>query len=90
MRTFSILKAIKWGVPLSIGGVAAWSILPCKPIDTEAFSSPKRQVFTRSQVASHKTKDDRIWVSFGNGVYDITEFVDIHPGIQFNLINRWK
>ena len=33
-----------------------------------------------SQVAKHKTKQDRIWVTYKDGVYDITDFVEGHPG----------
>jgi len=31
-------------------------------------------------VAKHKSKDSRIWVTYKNGVYDITDFVGQHPG----------
>lgn len=31
-------------------------------------------------MAKHKTKKDRIWVTYKSGVYDITEFVEGHPG----------
>jgi sulfite oxidase len=37
-------------------------------------------VYTLADVAKHATKDDRIWVTYGLGVYDITDFVDEHPG----------
>eukprot|EP01065_Artemidia_motanka_P026749 TRINITY_DN319_c4_g1_i1.p1 TRINITY_DN319_c4_g1~~TRINITY_DN319_c4_g1_i1.p1 ORF type:complete len:559 (+),score=134.35 TRINITY_DN319_c4_g1_i1:93-1769(+) len=33
-----------------------------------------------SDVAGHKTKSSRIWVTFHDGVYDITDFVEAHPG----------
>ncbi|XP_014248665.1 probable sulfite oxidase, mitochondrial [Cimex lectularius] len=33
-----------------------------------------------SDVAKHTTKKDKIWVTFREGVYDITQFVDHHPG----------
>ena len=36
--------------------------------------------YTAEEVAKHNEKSKRIWVSFGNGVYDITDFVDKHPG----------
>ncbi|RNA29864.1 sulfite mitochondrial isoform X2 [Brachionus plicatilis] len=36
--------------------------------------------YTEDDVKEHKTKDKGIWVSYRNGVYDITEFVDGHPG----------
>lgn len=37
-------------------------------------------IYTLAEVAEHATKPDRIWVTYGHGVYDITEFVDQHPG----------
>jgi len=36
--------------------------------------------FSREEVSKHKTKETGIWVTFGNEVYDITKFVDEHPG----------
>ncbi|BFZ13812.1 hypothetical protein BsWGS_16851 [Bradybaena similaris] len=36
--------------------------------------------YTQADVAAHNSKESRIWVTFGNGVYDITEYVDMHPG----------
>eukprot|EP00062_Callorhinchus_milii_P026266 gi/632988182/ref/XP_007882966.1/ PREDICTED: sulfite oxidase, mitochondrial [Callorhinchus milii] len=37
-------------------------------------------VYTREEVSRHKTSAERIWVTYRNGVYDITDFVDKHPG----------
>ncbi|XP_066992012.1 sulfite oxidase, mitochondrial isoform X2 [Anabrus simplex] len=37
-------------------------------------------LYTLDEVAKHASKKERIWVTFGQGVYDITEFVDGHPG----------
>jgi sulfite oxidase len=37
-------------------------------------------VYTLEDVAKHATKDDRIWVAYSHGVYDITDFVEEHPG----------
>eukprot|EP01116_Phalansterium_solitarium_P002324 TRINITY_DN12279_c0_g1_i1.p1 TRINITY_DN12279_c0_g1~~TRINITY_DN12279_c0_g1_i1.p1 ORF type:complete len:562 (+),score=164.73 TRINITY_DN12279_c0_g1_i1:128-1813(+) len=53
--------------------------------DTEAFDNAGKFVeglpsYTRADVAKHATKEDRIWVSFRQGVYDITDFVELHPG----------
>ncbi|CAK9051833.1 Sulfite oxidase, partial [Durusdinium trenchii] len=36
--------------------------------------------YSRAEVSKHKRKEDRIWVTYKNGVYDITEFVEAHPG----------
>ncbi|KAL6432714.1 hypothetical protein ACFW04_006253 [Cataglyphis niger] len=38
------------------------------------------KVYTLEEVGKHDNKKNRIWVTFGQGVYDITEFVDKHPG----------
>lgn len=37
-------------------------------------------VYTADEVAKHDTKATRIWISFKCGVYDVTDFVDEHPG----------
>lgn len=39
-----------------------------------------RPIYTREEVAKHRTPQDRVWVTFKDGVYDITDFVEMHPG----------
>lgn len=36
--------------------------------------------YTLEDVSKHATIKDRVWVSFGSGVYDITDFIAKHPG----------
>jgi len=36
--------------------------------------------YTQAHVAEHTTKETGIWVSYKSGVYDITDFVQNHPG----------
>ncbi|XP_067144946.1 sulfite oxidase-like, partial [Centruroides vittatus] len=36
--------------------------------------------YSAKEIAKHNTKEKNIWVSYKAGVYDITEFVDQHPG----------
>lgn len=36
--------------------------------------------YTADQISKHDTRDNRVWVSFKCGVYDITDFVKEHPG----------
>jgi sulfite oxidase len=36
--------------------------------------------FTRAELAAHTTPERGIWVSYGESVFDITEFVKQHPG----------
>ena len=38
------------------------------------------KTYTRSEVSQHKDAKDGIWITFKNGVYDITDFVEQHPG----------
>ncbi|GCB65835.1 hypothetical protein scyTo_0007798 [Scyliorhinus torazame] len=37
-------------------------------------------IFTRQDVTKHKTMADGVWVTYKSGVYDITKFIDLHPG----------
>ncbi|KAJ8920501.1 hypothetical protein NQ315_005370 [Exocentrus adspersus] len=36
--------------------------------------------FSLKEVGHHNSKDSNIWVTYKEGVYDITDFVDKHPG----------
>lgn len=36
--------------------------------------------YTLEEIKTHNSKEKRIWVTFRLGVYDITDFVEIHPG----------
>lgn len=38
--------------------------------------------YRKNEVNTHDTDDKRIWVTFKNGVYDITDFVSKHPGAK--------
>ena len=42
-------------------------------------------IYTSDDVAKHNSKDSGIWVSYKDGVYDITRFVDSHPGGETQL-----
>lgn len=37
-------------------------------------------IYDRAEVARHNTKGD-VWVTFQGDVYDISEFVSMHPGV---------
>lgn len=47
-----------------------------KTISTPPFDTPK---YTWKQVAQHNTQDD-MWVTIDDKVYDVTSWVDKHPG----------
>jgi uncharacterized protein YgbK (DUF1537 family) len=42
---------------------------------TSADTSGKLPEYTADQVAQHKTPKDRVWVTYKDGVYDITDFI---------------
>ena len=42
--------------------------------------------YTEEEVSKHKNKTDRIWVTYKSGVYDITDFVEVHPGGELILM----
>uniref|UniRef100_A0A1A8NF01 Sulfite oxidase n=1 Tax=Nothobranchius pienaari TaxID=704102 RepID=A0A1A8NF01_9TELE len=37
-------------------------------------------VFSQDEVTKHRSLEDGVWVTYKGGVYDITEFVAMHPG----------
>jgi len=55
-----------------------WKEENLKSIHISAFCSTKQ--YSREEVSTHKTKENGIWVTYKNIVYDITEFIDKHPG----------
>ena len=38
--------------------------------------------YSREEVSGHDDEKKRIWVSYKNGVYDVTDFVSKHPGAK--------
>ncbi|KAI8900813.1 Oxidoreductase, molybdopterin-binding domain-containing protein [Globomyces pollinis-pini] len=47
---------------------------------TKPPNVPVRPIYKRGEVVKHTSKETGIWVTYQDGVYDITEFVDVHPG----------
>ena len=38
--------------------------------------------YSMEEVGRHHSRDERVWVTFKNGVYDITDFIPLHPGAE--------
>ncbi|KAJ8327222.1 hypothetical protein O5D80_004629 [Batrachochytrium dendrobatidis] len=52
-----------------------------QPSTTErAISASGRPIYSRGEVAQHNSLETGIWVTYVDGVYDISKFVTIHPG----------
>lgn len=47
---------------------------------------PNLPTYTRKEVSEHYNHETRIWTTFRNGVYDITEFIKRHPGGSDKII----
>ncbi|XP_032939164.1 sulfite oxidase, mitochondrial isoform X2 [Catharus ustulatus] len=46
----------------------------------QATPAPQYPRYTRAEVAQHRTPNDRVWVTYGTEVFDVTDFVELHPG----------
>ncbi|XP_056418311.1 sulfite oxidase, mitochondrial isoform X2 [Hyla sarda] len=46
-----------------------------EPVPSHVFPQ-----YTREDVKKHTNPSDRIWVTYAGEVFDITDFVDLHPG----------
>ena len=44
------------------------------------------KTYTLEEVGRHDNKGDRVWVTFKQGVYDITDFIEKHPGGPSKII----
>lgn len=42
--------------------------------------SPPLPIYTQEEVAKHHSSAKGVWVTYKGGVYDITDFVSLHPG----------
>lgn len=70
------------GGAISLGLFAYWKSSPVQAKQETKADEPVDglPVYTAEEVAKHDRKETRVWISFRCGVYDVTEFVDEHPG----------
>lgn len=71
-----------FGGGITLGLFAYWKSSPVLAKQETKAEEPVDglPVYTAEEVAKHDSKETRIWVSFKCGVYDVTDFVDEHPG----------
>lgn len=62
------------GALLGLGAAFAYHDHHCRA----AQETPR--VYTREEVRAHSTPETRVWVTLGTEVFDVTEFVALHPG----------
>ncbi|XP_054663087.1 sulfite oxidase, mitochondrial [Grus americana] len=46
----------------------------------QATPVPQYPLYTREEVGRHRSPQDRVWVTHGTEVFDVTDFVELHPG----------
>ncbi|XP_069908469.1 sulfite oxidase, mitochondrial isoform X1 [Oryctolagus cuniculus] len=63
------------GALLGLGAVLAYHHHRCRQAAQE---SP--HIYSKEEVRSHSRPETGIWVTLGSEVFDVTEFVDLHPG----------
>lgn len=88
-------KALFFAAPILLGTPILFSSFKAKEFYTKEENLPKLEKpklkeageyikglkeYTLQDIKEHNSKEKRIWVTFRLGVYDITDFVDIHPG----------
>ncbi|XP_004647144.1 sulfite oxidase, mitochondrial [Octodon degus] len=62
------------GALLGLGAALAYHDHQCRA------SQDSPHVYTKEEVSSHSSPETGIWVTLGCEVFDVTEFVDRHPG----------
>ncbi|XP_040839871.1 sulfite oxidase, mitochondrial [Ochotona curzoniae] len=63
------------GSLLGLGAALAYHNHRCRAAQKE---SP--HIYTKEEVRSHSRPETGVWVTFGGEVFDVTEFVELHPG----------
>ncbi|XP_027858152.1 sulfite oxidase, mitochondrial [Xiphophorus couchianus] len=78
-------KRIVAGVLTGTGAVLTYGLLyqEVEQADAGLPTTEKRSslpVFSHDEISKHRSLEDGVWVTYKGGVYDITEFVPMHPG----------
>ncbi|KAI3434691.1 hypothetical protein D9Q98_002754 [Chlorella vulgaris] len=65
-------------VGVAFGALDRSTAAQCRAADKPAAGALRE--IDKDEVAKHRSKDTGIWVTYKDGVYDVTEFVEQHPG----------
>ncbi|XP_030229855.1 sulfite oxidase, mitochondrial [Gadus morhua] len=68
------------GLLVGTGAVLAYGLHHHKAERPLAPMEPALPVFSQAEVSKHGSLEAGVWVTFRGGVYDITDFVAMHPG----------
>ena len=83
-------SGIRVGLAAAFGLTVAWALYPAEesqctrtqrvPVVEETVDELGFTYYTKKEVAKHKSKETGIWVTYKDGVYDVTDFINAHPG----------
>ncbi|AWP03016.1 putative sulfite oxidase mitochondrial [Scophthalmus maximus] len=86
-RSYQRSPSLTWthglaGLLAGTGAVLAYGLHQHKAeqVDTIGAQSSSLPIFSQEEVTKHRSLEDGVWVTYKGGVYDITEFVAMHPG----------
>jgi cytochrome b involved in lipid metabolism len=66
---------------VSLTTVSSMTLIHSESLDQENQSSNKTLPFiSRDEVEKHTTEDTGVWVTYNDGVFDLTSFIANHPG----------
>lgn len=77
------------GAGLGIGTILAygndcWQAAELEP--SESTPGPPFPIFTREEVSRHHNETNRVWVTYGSDVFDVTDFLELHPGGKSKIL----
>lgn len=68
--------AVAWTLPRELNAEAP----PAPKVDAEGETPTTLKLFRLDEIRQHGAESDRPWVIRGTGVYDITDWIESHPG----------
>lgn len=68
------------GVASLVTAISAYKTIQALNRDAEEDSGKFGKIFSRKEVSKHDSPETGIWITYRGKVYDITDFVQHHPG----------
>jgi cytochrome b involved in lipid metabolism len=61
-------------------GISGGSVISNYFSNNSACETLNNKQYTYEEIEKHNNVENGIWVTYKDGVYDITDFVKVHPG----------
>uniref|UniRef100_A0A8C6V922 sulfite oxidase n=1 Tax=Naja naja TaxID=35670 RepID=A0A8C6V922_NAJNA len=63
-----------------------WNVEGLRLLGEGATHNASLPRFTREEVARHQNEANRVWVTYGSEVFDVTDFLELHPGGKSKIL----